>query len=72
MLSVQKVQIKNCFHCGDECYGEPIRFNEKDFCCEGCKLVFELLDENNLCSYYSLNEQSGNKIKASSGGRFFF
>ncbi len=72
MLSVQKVQVKNCYHCGDECYGEPIRFNEKDFCCEGCKLVFELLDENNLCSYYSLNEKSGNKIKAPSRGRFFF
>ena len=65
------VAIK-CFHCGDDCIGEPILFSEKSFCCDGCRLVYELLEENNLCSYYSLETQVGNKVTASVGGRFEF
>ena len=72
MIPVQKVEAKICYHCGDKCFGDPIHLKDKDFCCEGCKLVFELLDDNNLCSYYSLNEKSGVKVKASSNGRFAF
>ncbi len=48
-----------CFHCGEDCLDSSIHFNEKVFCCEGCKLVFELLDEKNLCTYYSLNSSPG-------------
>lgn len=48
-----------CFHCGEDCADASIYFNEKNFCCEGCKLVFELLDEKNLCTYYSLNSAPG-------------
>ncbi|MBK7854690.1 MAG: heavy metal translocating P-type ATPase metal-binding domain-containing protein [Bacteroidetes bacterium] len=45
-----------CYHCGDNCPNEYIHIDEKFFCCEGCKLVYEILNENNLCSYYSFNE----------------
>ncbi len=37
-----------CFHCGDLCLAEAIAFQDKVFCCEGCKLVFELLEDHNL------------------------
>jgi P-type Cu+ transporter len=48
-----------CFHCGDDCPDDSINVNEKYFCCEGCKLVFQILDENNLCEYYDLNNTPG-------------
>lgn len=48
-----------CFHCGDECQDESIHINEKIFCCNGCRTVFELLDTSNLCDYYSIDQNPG-------------
>ncbi|MBI3123995.1 MAG: heavy metal translocating P-type ATPase metal-binding domain-containing protein [Ignavibacteriales bacterium] len=48
-----------CYHCGDQCPDDSINLNEKIFCCNGCKTVFELLDENNLCNYYSIDKNPG-------------
>lgn len=50
-----------CFHCGDDCIDDGICSNEKIFCCEGCKMVYELLNENNLCTYYQLSRHPGNR-----------
>ena len=52
-------EITVCYHCGDECRNEALDFDDKKFCCEGCKLVYDILNENNLCSYYNLNEKPG-------------
>jgi P-type Cu+ transporter len=51
-----------CYHCGEVC-DEPVIFEEKRFCCNGCKLVYALLNENGLCSYYDLDSSPGLKIK---------
>ncbi|MGZ4056298.1 MAG: heavy metal translocating P-type ATPase [Bacteroidia bacterium] len=52
-----------CYHCGEKYAASTnIKFDDKDFCCEGCKLVYELLNENNLCTYYSLNNSPGISI----------
>lgn len=48
-----------CYHCGEECSDESIKINDKIFCCNGCKTVYELLDSNNLCTYYSIDENPG-------------
>lgn len=48
-----------CYHCGDECPDESIHINDKIFCCNGCKIVFELLDTSNLCEYYSIDSNPG-------------
>ncbi|OUJ71439.1 heavy metal translocating P-type ATPase [Hymenobacter crusticola] len=53
-----------CTHCGDECPDEPIIFAEQPFCCQGCQAVYELLNANNLCTYYRLDERPGQKVKA--------
>jgi P-type Cu+ transporter len=53
------LETEKCYHCGEDCQSEKLEFREKTFCCEGCKLVFELLDENNLCSYYDFNQSPG-------------
>ena len=61
MPSVIQQTKLTCYHCGDECRGEVIESAGKVFCCEGCKLVHDLLEENNLCSYYQMTEHPGNK-----------
>lgn len=48
-----------CFHCGDECNDDSIRIDDKLFCCNGCKTVYEILDENKLCNYYNLDTSPG-------------
>ncbi|MCX2739336.1 heavy metal translocating P-type ATPase [Pontibacter anaerobius] len=52
-------EIQTCYHCGDKCVDELIVANDKTFCCTGCKNVYELLEENNLCTYYSLDSTPG-------------
>lgn len=52
-----------CFHCGEDCKGTEIELEGKSFCCEGCKTVYQILDENGLCTFYSLDENPGRTIK---------
>ena len=49
-----------CYHCGDDC--EPkstITFDEKSFCCNGCKTVYEIFSSNDLTCYYDLQNSPG-------------
>ena len=48
-----------CYHCGLDCKNDDIAIGDKVFCCNSCKMVFELLDTNDLCQYYDLNENPG-------------
>ncbi len=51
-----------CFHCGDDCQKDSlVSFDNKSFCCSGCKTVFQILNKKNLCDYYSFNEVAGVK-----------
>ena len=52
-------QKTRCYHCGEFCLSHDIRINEKVFCCNGCKLVYELLSEKDLCAYYTLDKTPG-------------
>ncbi|MFZ9661486.1 MAG: heavy metal translocating P-type ATPase [Chitinophagaceae bacterium] len=47
-----------CYHCGESSDGK-ILIEEKSFCCEGCKQVYLLLNENGLCNYYDLDKTPG-------------
>ena len=58
MSTVTKNIIK-CTHCGEECEQAPIKIEDKNFCCQGCKTVYQLLNNTGLCDYYSLNENPG-------------
>ncbi len=50
---------KTCYHCGNECDSQPLVVDDKNFCCLGCKTVYEILSENNLTSYYDLEQNPG-------------
>ncbi len=63
-LLKEKTSTKTiCYHCSEECSDNSIRINDKIFCCNGCKTVYELLDQNNLCTYYSIEQSPGNTRK---------
>lgn len=55
-----------CYHCGESCEQDSIDFDEKKFCCQGCKLVYEVLAQNDLCKYYQLENSPGKSQKDSS------
>jgi len=55
--------MKNCYHCGDECGSDQLKFDEKPFCCHGCKTVYEVLKDNDLCTYYDLENTPGISLK---------
>lgn len=52
------IQELKCYHCGQRCE-ETLWVNENAFCCFGCKTVFEILNENDLCEYYTLDKTPG-------------
>lgn len=58
---VQATQAK-CFHCGQDCE-ETHWLDEKVFCCYGCKTVFEILNANDLCEYYRLDNHPGISLR---------
>ena len=63
--------MTTCFHCGDPCIDTHIVHHEKSFCCHGCKTVYEILNENNLDYYYTLEQAPGSSPKEIEG-RFDF
>ncbi|MCW9707283.1 heavy metal translocating P-type ATPase [Fodinibius salsisoli] len=60
-----------CYHCGNDCNGEVVHLHDKPFCCSGCKMVFQILDDNELNTYYSLEDQPGISFKTSGSASKF-
>lgn len=52
-----------CYHCGQVCEEQEFIHEDKVFCCYGCRTVFEILNENNLCDYYSYEHTPGINLK---------
>ncbi|QSW89736.1 heavy metal translocating P-type ATPase metal-binding domain-containing protein [Flavobacterium endoglycinae] len=51
---------QNCFHCGLVIpKNEEINFDEKKFCCTGCKTVYEIFSLNDLTCYYDFEKSPG-------------
>ncbi|HEY9168838.1 MAG TPA: heavy metal translocating P-type ATPase metal-binding domain-containing protein [Lutibacter sp.] len=53
------MDLNNCYHCGASCVNSPKIFDEKQFCCNGCKTVYEILKNNELGCYYDLQSAPG-------------
>ncbi len=62
--AIHKVK-QTCYHCGEDCAKTVIKLQDKVFCCDGCKLVYEILNQSELCAYYDMNAHPGltQKIK---------
>ena len=61
-----------CYHCSEFCDTQHIEFDNKDFCCQGCKMVYEILNENNLCKYYEIDEQAGLSLRGKTQERYAY
>lgn len=54
------MDANNCFHCGLEINKkEEIIFDEKSFCCNGCKTVYEIFSVNEMSCYYDFQASPG-------------
>lgn len=68
-----KLDFKNsttCFHCGEDFENVNILLQEKSFCCEGCKMVYEILNKKDLCQYYDLDQNAGVSLKGKKNPKF--
>ncbi len=54
------MDTQNCFHCGlDIEKSEEIIFDDKTFCCTGCKTVYEIFSLNDMTCYYDFEKSPG-------------
>ncbi len=53
------MEQSSCFHCGDTCTTDTITSDNKLFCCQGCKTVYEILSESELTCYYDMQSSPG-------------
>ncbi len=58
-----------CIHCGEDCGRSPVVWEGKNFCCEGCKTVYQLLNENKLTGYYDIYDTPGIKVEVQEFGQ---
>ena len=61
---------ESCFHCGDEIQ-RAIVLDDKSFCCNGCKTVYEIFSESGLTSYYDIERAPG-ATPSKAEGKFDF
>ncbi|MBT8393433.1 MAG: heavy metal translocating P-type ATPase metal-binding domain-containing protein, partial [Bacteroidia bacterium] len=65
------MEYKSCYHCGNDCDVVAIDYDEKSFCCNGCKTVYEIFTESDLTCYYDLQNAPG-AIPAEIEGKYDF
>ncbi|MCO6149212.1 heavy metal translocating P-type ATPase metal-binding domain-containing protein [Flavobacterium sp. NRK1] len=54
------MNAQNCFHCGLQIVKKgEIVFDDKSFCCNGCKMVYEIFSLNGLTDYYNFENSPG-------------
>lgn len=58
-MGKEKLANPKCDHCGDICHAPIKNESGKVFCCNGCKNVFSILNENNLGEYYKIETTPG-------------
>lgn len=52
--------MKKCFHCGEKVEdNRVILYDEKNFCCQGCKTVYEIFSAHDLDCYYEFEQHPG-------------
>jgi len=44
-------------------------FDDKSFCCYGCKTVYEILRESDACDYYDISQHPGIRVKEAEIGQ---
>lgn len=45
--------MEQCYHCGEELGPNVIQHDNRLFCCHGCQSVYMLINEHQLCDFYT-------------------
>lgn len=45
-----------CYHCHSPQQESMIRHDDKDFCCQGCITVYDILHSRDLCQFYDMDD----------------
>jgi Cu+-exporting ATPase len=61
------MEQKKCFHCGLSTKDTEVIFDDKSFCCNGCKTVYEIFSKNDLTCYYDMQQAPGSTPKEIEG-----
>ncbi len=69
---VQVAKHIACYHCGQACKDELLHKDGKDFCCYGCQTVYDILNDNDLCEYYSYEANPGKAAEKFSADTFAY
>ena len=54
--------MADCIHCGQDCGKNPVIWDEKPFCCNGCSMVYQILAEKKLDRYLESDERMAGLI----------
>ncbi|MEM9920289.1 MAG: heavy metal translocating P-type ATPase metal-binding domain-containing protein [Bacteroidota bacterium] len=66
----QSVQTGCCTHCGEEIPNEDFQLDGQLFCCQGCMMVFQILQENGLSNFYDIDPKAAFSLKGQSKETF--
>ncbi len=69
-LTAPPAPTTGCYHCGEEIRDLHFQIEDKHFCCEGCKTVYEILNTNGLCQYYDIDQFAGVSLKGQSKAEY--
>jgi len=61
-----------CKHCGEACGGDVVMYQDHPFCCAGCQMVYEILEQNDMCRYYEIDPKAGFSLRGRTLGQYAF
>ncbi len=64
--------VTPCYHCGTPAAKSALTFEDKDFCCAGCRSVYQILNDSQLCRYYDFEQSPGTTPALRPARRFEF
>lgn len=66
--------MAECIHCGQDCGKNPVMWDDKLFCCNGCSLVYQILSEKKLDRYYEMMPTPGIRLETDNetGSRYAY
>ncbi|MEI9921348.1 MAG: heavy metal translocating P-type ATPase metal-binding domain-containing protein [Bacteroidota bacterium] len=67
---INTTEKTECYHCGQACSDDTFRVDDKMFCCYGCKVVYGIINDSNLCEYYDIESHPGLNAKNYRKGEF--
>ena len=61
-----------CYHCGTAAAKSILIYDNKSFCCAGCRSVYQILNERQLCQYYEFEQSPGTTPTLRPAARYEF